>query len=80
MCVKVAHHLCLCAACVCVCQERELPMLPGTTVRVNSPRRNVGEQLRQSNLRVDDEGKQTIDCKHPKWEFPVTAKVRTANC
>ena len=55
-------------------------MLPGTTVRVNSPRRNVGEQLRQSNLRVDDEGKQTIDCKHPKWEFPVTAKVRTANC
>ena len=66
-------------ACVCG-QERELPMVVGTPIRVNAPRRNMGEQLCQSNLRVDDEGKQTIDCEHSKWEFPVTAKVRTANC
>ena len=69
--------------CVCVCvrgQERELPMVAGTPARANAPRRNMGVPLWDTNLCVDDEARQTIDCKHSKWEFPITAKVRTANC
>ena len=62
--------------CVYVCCS----VVPGTTVLVKSPRRNMNEQLWQLSLWVDDEGKQTIDFEHSKWEFPITAKVRTANC
>ena len=69
--------------CVCVCvrgQERELPMVGGTPARANVPRRNMAVQLWDTSLCVDDEAEQTIDCKHSKWEFPIPAKVRTANC
>ena len=40
----------------------------------------MGEQLWELSLRIEDEVKQTIDFKHSKWEFPITANVRTVNC
>ena len=45
-----------------------------------SANRNMGKQLWDLSLCVDDEGHQSIDFKHRKWEFPITAKVRAANC
>ncbi len=66
--------------CVCVCgQEHELLMLPAPPVRVSAPDRNMGKQLWDLRLRIDDDAGQSIDFKHRKWEFPITAKVG-ANC
>ena len=41
---------------------------------------NMGKQLWNALLRVDDEAEQSIGFKHRKWKFPITAKVRAANC
>ena len=68
---------------VCVCgQERELPIvqLPARPFRVNAPDRNMDKQMWDSRLRVDDEAEQSINSKHRKWAFPITTKVRAANC
>ena len=43
-------------------------------------RPNMIRQLWGLSLCVDDERHQSIDFKHRKWEFPITAKVRAANC
>ena len=57
---------------VCVCgQEREL-LAP---VRARDPGRNMGKQLWDSRLRVDDEAEQSIDSECCKREFPITPKV-----
>ena len=62
--------------CECVClQERELIMLPGTRVRVNNAGVNMGNQLWEFSLCVDDEEEQMIDFKHPHWGFPDAAKA-----
>ena len=47
--------------------------------RVSAPG-SMGEQLWELSLRIEDEVKQTIDFKHSKWEFSITANVRTVNC
>ena len=61
-------------------QERELTiMLPDTTVSFNAPRRNMDKPLWQLSLCVDDGAELTIDYKHSKWEFPITAKVHAAS-
>ena len=41
---------------------------------------NMGKQLWNTLLRVDDEAEQSIVFKHRKWEIPITAKVCAANC
>ena len=61
---------------VCVrVQERELIMLPGTRVRVNNAGVNMGNELWEFSLCVDDEEEQMIDFKHPQWGFPDAAKA-----
>ena len=75
-------RVCVCV-CVCVCgKERELIMLylPALPVRANAPDRNMGKRLWDTRLLVDDEVEQPINFKHRKWAFPITAKVRAANC
>ena len=57
-------------------QERELIMLAGPPVRASAPDHNMGKQL---CLRMQDETEQSIDFKHRKCEFPITAKVRATN-
>ena len=54
-------------------------MLPPSTVCVSAPDPNMGKEPWDSRLRVDDEAKQSIDFKDRKWEFPITAKVRTVD-
>ena len=65
-------------------RERELLILPATPVRVSAPDRSMGKRLWDSKLRADDQAKQSIDFKHRKWEFPISAtcsaKVLVANC
>ena len=46
-------------------------------IRVAKGCTHMGKRLWDSRLRVDDEAEQSIDFKHRKWEFPITAKVRT---
>ena len=52
-------------------------MLPGAPFCVSASGRNMSKQLWES---VDDEAEQRIDSMHRKWEFPITTKVRAANC
>ena len=55
--------------CVCLCgQERELLVLVGV------PGRDMNKQI------WDDEAEHSIDFKQRKCEFPITGKVRAANC
>lgn len=54
-------------------------MLPDTCVRVSTQGHNVTKQLWNSSLQVDNEADQTIDFKHCKSQFFLTAKVRAAN-
>ena len=71
--------------CVCVCarargQEREFLMLSALAVRASAPDGNMDKQLWDSRKKADDEAEHSIDFKHRKWEFTITAKVRAANC
>ena len=51
-----------------------------TSIRDSVRDRNMDKQLWDSRLRVDGEAEQLIDFKHRKWKFPITTKVRAANC
>ena len=42
--------------------------------------RDMGKQLWDFSLRVDDKVERRIDFKHIKWGCPITVKVRAANC
>ena len=59
---------------------RELFILQLPPVRSSASQRNMVKGLWDSRLRVDNEAEQSIDFKHRKWEFPITAKVGAANC
>jgi hypothetical protein len=38
------------------------------------------KKMLDSRLCMNDEAGQLTCFKHRKWEFPITAKVRAANC
>ena len=49
-------------------QERELPMVAGTPVRVNAPRRNMGVQLGKLSLHVAAGADLTLcNTVQPRW-------------
>ena len=71
--IDVSTHVCVYG------QEHELLTL-ARPVRVSDPDCDMDKQLWESHLSVEDEAEQSIDFKHCKWGFPITAKVRAANC
>ena len=60
-------------------QEHELLTL-ARPVRGSVPDRTMDKQMWDSRLPMDDEAEHSIDFKQRKCEFPITGKVRAANC
>ena len=72
-------YVCMYVWCVCG-QELEFLVLPALPVCASAPDHNMIKQLWDARLRVHDEAEKLIDFKHHKREFPITTKVRAANC